>query len=191
MKTITKKIIAALMIVMTVCLIAAPAFATDVAAVPEETSAVQNTEETENSVASSKAISAGIAIGLVAAAGAIAMGIAISKSSESISRQPEAAGSIRTSLMLGLVLSRQLSYMHLLLLFLLYSCFNLKQTVTDTRERTICYAITVEHKHSADTYPSSEFRSSVWNTVFPALQAGTQLHGKKNRRIPRNRRAYK
>lgn len=103
MKTITKKIIAALMIVMTVCLISAPAFATDGAAVPQETSAAQNAEETENSVASSKAISAGIAIGLVAAAGAIAMGIAISKSSESISRQPEAAGSIRTSLMLGLV----------------------------------------------------------------------------------------
>ena len=46
MKTITKKIIAALMIVMTLCLIAAPAFATDGAAVPEETSAVQNAEET-------------------------------------------------------------------------------------------------------------------------------------------------
>ena len=31
------------------------------------------------------------------------MGISISKATESISRQPEAAGSIRTSLMLGLV----------------------------------------------------------------------------------------
>ena len=102
MKTTTKKIIAALIIVMTVCLIAAPAFATD-GVIPEETTAVQNADATESSVASSKAISAGIAIGLVAAAGAIAMGIAISKSSESISRQPEAAGNIRTSLMLGLV----------------------------------------------------------------------------------------
>ena len=36
-------------------------------------------------------------------AGAISMGVSISKASESISRQPEAAGSIRTSLMLGLV----------------------------------------------------------------------------------------
>ena len=38
-----------------------------------------------------------------AAAGAVAMGIAIAKSAEGISRQPEAEGSIRTSLMLGLV----------------------------------------------------------------------------------------
>lgn len=50
-----------------------------------------------------KAISAAIAIGLAAAVGAIAMGIAISKSSESIARQPEAEGKIRTNLLLGLV----------------------------------------------------------------------------------------
>ena len=31
------------------------------------------------------------------------MGLAISKSAESIARQPEAAGSIRTAMMLGLV----------------------------------------------------------------------------------------
>ena len=34
---------------------------------------------------------------------AIGMGLAIGKSAEGISRQPEAAGNIRTSLMLGLV----------------------------------------------------------------------------------------
>ncbi len=50
-----------------------------------------------------KAISAGLAIALGAAAAAIAMGIAIAKSSESIARQPEAEGSIRTNLLLGLV----------------------------------------------------------------------------------------
>ena len=50
-----------------------------------------------------KAIAAGLAVGLAAAAGAVAMGIAIAKSAEGISRQPEAEGSIRTSLMLGLV----------------------------------------------------------------------------------------
>ena len=37
------------------------------------------------------------------AAAAIGMGLAIGKSAEGISRQPEAAGNIRTSLMLGLV----------------------------------------------------------------------------------------
>lgn len=50
-----------------------------------------------------KAIAAGIAIGLAAAAGAIGMGIAIAKAAEGISRQPEAEGKIRTTLMLGLV----------------------------------------------------------------------------------------
>ncbi len=57
---------------------------------------------TDNSTGS-KAIAAGIAIGLAAGAGAIGMGMAIAKSVEGISRQPEAEGKIRTSLMLGLV----------------------------------------------------------------------------------------
>ena len=44
-----------------------------------------------------------IAIGIAAAAGAIGMGMAIAKSVEGISRQPEAEGKIRTTMMLGLV----------------------------------------------------------------------------------------
>ena len=50
-----------------------------------------------------KAIAAAIAVGLAAAGGAIALGMAIAKSAEGISRQPEAEGKIRTTLMLGLV----------------------------------------------------------------------------------------
>ena len=50
-----------------------------------------------------KAIAAGIAIGLAACGGAIGMGIFGAKTSEGISRQPEADGKIRTSFMLGLV----------------------------------------------------------------------------------------
>ena len=74
----------------------------------EETTALTQevTEETaqaSDSATGSKAIAAGIAIGLAALGGAIGMGISISKSAEGISRQPEAAGNIRTSLMLGLV----------------------------------------------------------------------------------------
>lgn len=57
----------------------------------------------ESSALGSKAIAAGVAIGLGALGGAIGMGMAISKSSEGISRQPEAEGKIRTTLMLGLV----------------------------------------------------------------------------------------
>ncbi len=53
--------------------------------------------------AGSKAMAAAVAVGLAAAAGAIGMGLAIAKSAEGISRQPEAEGSIRTTLMLGLV----------------------------------------------------------------------------------------
>lgn len=51
----------------------------------------------------SKALAAAIAVGLAAAGGAVAMGLAVGKSTEGISRQPEAEGKIRTTLMLGLV----------------------------------------------------------------------------------------
>ena len=59
-------------------------------------------EETDNS-SSSKAWAAGIAVGIAAAVGAISMGLAVSKSSESIARQPEAAGKINSAMMMGLV----------------------------------------------------------------------------------------
>ncbi|MBQ3601123.1 MAG: ATP synthase F0 subunit C [Lachnospiraceae bacterium] len=61
--------------------------------------AVADTESTTGD----KAIAAAIAVGLAAAAGAIGMGMAVAKSVEAISRQPEAEGKIRTTLMLGLV----------------------------------------------------------------------------------------
>jgi len=61
------------------------------------------TSSEEQSSTGTKAIAAGIAVGLAAAVGAIAMGIAISKASESIARQPEAEGKIRSTMMLGLV----------------------------------------------------------------------------------------
>ena len=50
-----------------------------------------------------KAIACAIAIGLASCGGAIGMGWLGAKSSEGISRQPEAAGNIRTSFMLVLV----------------------------------------------------------------------------------------
>ena len=57
----------------------------------------------ESDATSGKAIAAAIAIGLAGLGGAIAMGLAIAKAMEGISRQPEAAGSIRSTMMLGLV----------------------------------------------------------------------------------------
>ena len=64
-----------------------------------EVTIMQAAEQTKGD----KALAAGIAIGLAALGGAIGMGMAISKSAEGISRQPEADGKIRTTLMLGLV----------------------------------------------------------------------------------------
>lgn len=61
------------------------------------------TEETADNSTSGKAYAAAICVGLAAAAGAIAMGIAVSKASESMARQPEASGKINTAMMLGLV----------------------------------------------------------------------------------------
>ena len=57
----------------------------------------------EAAIINSKAKAAGIAIAVVAAAGALAMGLVIWKTVESIARQPEAEGKIRTVMMLGLV----------------------------------------------------------------------------------------
>ena len=50
-----------------------------------------------------KAIASAVAIGIAACGGAVGMGIATGKSSEAISRQPEAEGKIRSTFMLGLV----------------------------------------------------------------------------------------
>ncbi|WP_456264605.1 ATP synthase F0 subunit C [Helcococcus bovis] len=51
----------------------------------------------------SKALAAGVAIGLACLGGGIGMGLAIAKSADGISRQPEAEGKIRSALMIGLV----------------------------------------------------------------------------------------
>lgn len=68
-----------------------------------KTETTAEVEETTADPTTGKAMAAALAVGIGAAAGAIAMGFAISKSAESIARQPEAEGPIRTTLMLGLV----------------------------------------------------------------------------------------
>ena len=69
----------------------------------QEGSADETAEQPADDNKAMIAIAAAVAIGVVAAAGAIAMGITISKSNESIARQPEAKNDIRSSMMLGLV----------------------------------------------------------------------------------------
>ena len=76
-----KKLLVIVAIVLVVCV-----FSTNVAFAQEDTSSQAQT------IAEAKALPSALAIGL-----------AIYKATDSISRQPEAEGSIRTTLMLGLV----------------------------------------------------------------------------------------
>jgi len=99
-------IIIALLITLTlVCAMSVPAFAEEVTT--DATDAVQNTENeaesSEDKIISSKATASAIVVAVVGATGAVAMGIAISKSTESMARQPEAASQINGAMMLGLV----------------------------------------------------------------------------------------
>lgn len=70
----------------------------DSAAAPTESASAQTDDGT-----GTKAIAAAAVVGVVAAVGAGGMAMAISKSAESMARQPEAAGKINSAMMLGLV----------------------------------------------------------------------------------------
>ncbi len=95
-KTIWKRAAAALLLALALIAAAPTALAADGFEVP-------GAEAAEAQTASSKAVAAAVVVGLAATAAAISMGWAISRSSDSIARQPEAESKIRTSLMLGLV----------------------------------------------------------------------------------------
>ena len=104
MKKAIKIITVCLILTLMISVFTLPAFAAEETATTAGSIAVAPTDETnENDFLSAKAIAAAIAIAVVAMGGAIAMGIAISKAVDGISRQPEADGKIRSSLMLGLV----------------------------------------------------------------------------------------
>ena len=108
MKTlhIKKALSALLVMLMLTFALSIPAFAAEGA---NDTDAASSTAtqvaevEAEGMTTSGKAYACAIAVGIAAAGGAIAMGILGAKSSESIARQPEAEGKIRTSMMLTLV----------------------------------------------------------------------------------------
>ena len=106
MKRSLKGIFIALLFVILTLAVAIPVFAageTETAAVAGETAVSSQETAQEDGSLGDKAMAAAIVVGLAAAAGAIGMGWAIAKSVEGISRQPEAEGKIRTTLMLGLV----------------------------------------------------------------------------------------
>ena len=97
---------AMLALVLTCTLAAGAALAEEVAApaaAADDATGLKAIAAAADDATGLKAIAAAATIALASVAGAISMGVSISKASESISRQPEAAGSIRTSLMLGLV----------------------------------------------------------------------------------------
>ena len=103
MNKLLKKFLVLAGVLVIILSLAAPAFADS----PEDSadtvlSAQAEVQEEDNSIGL-KAIAAGIAVGIAAAGGAVGMGIVAGKSTEGISRQPEAEGKIRTTLMLGLV----------------------------------------------------------------------------------------
>ena len=96
-KLLRRVLLCAMLALVLTCTLAAGA------ALAEEVAAPAAPAAAADDATGLKAIAAAATIALASVAGAISMGVSISKASESISRQPEAAGSIRTSLMLGLV----------------------------------------------------------------------------------------
>lgn len=109
MKPLTKRLLSVLVAVLLFSAIAFSAYAAEenlsdtTTAVTQNEQTAENNSEVQDDTTSSKAWAAALVVGLAAFAGAISMGIAIGKTAESISRQPEAEGKIRSAMMLGLV----------------------------------------------------------------------------------------
>lgn len=109
MKTLTKRLLSVLVAVLLFSVIAFSVYAAEenlsdtTTAVTQNEQTAENNSEVQDDTTSSKAWAAALVVGLAAVAGAISMGIAIGKTAESISRQPEAEGKIRSAMMLGLV----------------------------------------------------------------------------------------
>ena len=98
---LAKKVSTALLLILLVAALSVPTFAAgegQEGAQPTATAQAQEDGDT-----GMKAIALGLAIGLAAAGGGIGMGIVGGKAADGISRQPEAEGKIRTTLMLDLV----------------------------------------------------------------------------------------
>lgn len=99
MKFSAKRMVSLVLVIMLLCAltaVTASAAGTDAAPAAESASAPESSTN-------AKAIAAAALVGLVATAGALGMALAICKSAEGMSRQPEASGSIRSAMMLGLV----------------------------------------------------------------------------------------
>lgn len=108
--------IAALLLIV-ISLTAVPAFADNGAEAPAEAAAE---EDGAGRTVSSKAIAAAVVVGVVGAASAVAMGLAISKSAESMARQPDASSRINSAMMLGLVFIETIAIYALIVAILIF-----------------------------------------------------------------------
>lgn len=100
MNKLLKKLFALGWVLVLTLALAAPAFAADA---PDGVQPDAVEAQEEDGGIGMKAVASGLAIGIAAAGGAVAMGIATAKSAESVARQPESEGKIRSTMMLGLV----------------------------------------------------------------------------------------
>ena len=99
-----RKLFALIALTIVLFISALPVYATTDSAVEETThQIIEEDVESETQLLGDKSMASGLAIGIAAGLGALGMGVAVGKSVEGISRQPEAEGKIRTTLMLGLV----------------------------------------------------------------------------------------
>lgn len=104
MKKITSIMMTLILVLTISAMTSICVFAAETDSVQDDNAAmVTETEANENNVLSVKAIAAAIVVAVVGASGAIGMAAAISKSAESMARQPEAAGKINSAMMLGMV----------------------------------------------------------------------------------------
>lgn len=105
-KSVKKLVICGIIALMVcaLCSLVAFAAADKPEPAPQDGASVsQEAQTSDNDSTGSKAIAAGICVGIAACGAGIGMGLTTAKSSEGISRQPEAADKIRTNMMLGLV----------------------------------------------------------------------------------------
>ena len=97
-----KKLSALCALLIVILALSVPALAAGEAEMPDAQAAVTQGSN-GNDVTASKAMASGVMIGVACLGGALAMGIAVGRATEAIARQPEAAGPIRTAMMMGLV----------------------------------------------------------------------------------------
>ncbi len=103
MKKITTVALTLLVLLTLMFSLGATAFAEEDAKATTSEAAEAAEEEAADDSTGSKAYAAALVVAVAALGGAIAMGMTISKSAESIARQPEAAGKVNSAMMLGLV----------------------------------------------------------------------------------------